>query len=108
MLKTYRAENFKTEVLESGKLILVDFWAQWCSPCRMLTPILTEIAGDVEYELEIGKVNVDEEQGLALEYKITAIPTMLLFKDGELKEKLVGLQSRQEIEETIFRVLGVD
>lgn len=91
------ADNFEQEVLNESKPVLVDFWAAWCGPCKMLSPIVDEIA-EAHSEIKVCKVNVDDEGGLALRFKVMSIPTLILFKDGEVANKLVGLQSRQDIE----------
>lgn len=94
-------ENFENEVLNSDKLVLVDFWAQWCGPCRMLGPIIEEIANDYEGKVKVGKVNVDEQPNLASKYGIASIPTVIVFKNGKPEKTLVGLRSKNEIENMI-------
>ena len=94
------SENFKQEVLQSDKPVLVDFWAPWCGPCRMQGPVLDEIAAETD-AIKIGKVNVDEEQMLALKFGITSIPTLMLFKDGKEADKLVGLRSKEELKQLL-------
>ena len=79
---TLTDENFEQEVLESDKPVLVDFWATWCGPCMMLSPIIEEIAEEYSDFLKVGKVNVDEQPVTSLEYKVSSIPTLMLFKDG--------------------------
>ena len=93
-------ENFETEVLQSDKPVLIDFWATWCGPCRMQGPVLDEIAAETD-AIKIGKVNVDEEQMLALKFGITSIPTLMLFKDGKEADKLVGLRSKEELKQLL-------
>ncbi len=92
------ASNFDAEVKKSGTPVLVDFWAEWCGPCRAIAPMLDELAEASNGKLKIAKVNVDENQDLAAEYGIRAIPTLLIFKGGELKEQLVGAVSRRDLE----------
>ena len=87
------------EAVKTGK-VLVDFWATWCGPCRMQGPVLDEIAAESD-AVKIGKVNVDEEQMLALKFGITSIPTLMLFKDGKEANKLVGLRSKEELKEIL-------
>ena len=97
---TITKDNFEAEVLESRKPVLIDFWATWCGPCRMQGPVLDEIAAETD-AVKIGKVNVDEEQMLALEFGITSIPTLMLFKDGKEADKLVGLRSKEELKQLL-------
>ncbi len=94
---TFNSGNFEQEVLKSTAPVLVDFWAEWCGPCKMVAPILDELAGEYAGRVKMGKVNVDEAQDLAAEYGIRAIPTMLLFKDGQVVEQIVGLRSKPDL-----------
>ena len=89
-------DNFEAEVLKSDKPVLVDFWATWCGPCRMVGPILEEIAGERE-DIKIGKVDVDEERELAGQFGVMSIPTMIVFKDGEAVNKQVGAVPKEII-----------
>ena len=90
---TVTSENFESEVLNSEKPVLVDFWASWCGPCRMLSPIVDEIAEEVQ-TIKIGKVNVDEQQDLAGQFGVMSIPTLILFKNGQPVNKSVGAKSK--------------
>lgn len=89
--------NFENEVLKSGKPVLVDFWAVWCGPCKMVEPELEKLAEEKGDELIVGRLNVDDNRDTAIKYGITAIPTMILFKNGEIAKKLVGVMSKDKI-----------
>jgi len=97
-------ENFKDEVLQSTTPVLVDFWAEWCGPCKMISPILGELADEYEGRVKIAKVNIDEQQGLASEYGIRAIPTLLLFDKGQVADQIVGLRSKRDLKASFDRV----
>ena len=94
---TLNNNNFRQEVLESSIPVLVDFWAAWCGPCRMLAPIIDEVAKEYEGKVKVGKVNVDEEQELAVRYGIASIPTVILFKNGAIANKTIGFGSKAQI-----------
>lgn len=87
-------DNFEKEVLKSDKPVLVDFWAEWCHPCKVLSPIINEIAEEQKDKIKVGKVNVDENQELATKYGIMSIPTVILFKDGNPAEQWIGVQDK--------------
>ena len=90
-------ENFETEVLKSDIPVLVDFWATWCGPCMMLSPVIAELAEELKGKVKVGKVNVDEQNELAMQYRVASIPTLLLFKNGELVKTSVGFMPKTEI-----------
>ena len=91
------SENFEKEVMQSDKPVLIDFWASWCMPCKMLSPTIDEIAEEVEGKVKVGKINVDEEQKLAQEFNVMSIPTLVIIKDGKVQSTSVGVRSKQEI-----------
>ena len=93
---TITKENFDAEVLRSAQPVLLDFWASWCGPCRMLSPIVDEVAEE-RTDVKVGKVNVDEQPELAGEFGVMSIPTLLVFKGGQMADRSVGLVSPQEI-----------
>ncbi len=93
--------NFQKEALESDIPVLVDFYADWCGPCKMIAPIVAELAGEYEGVFKIGKLNVDQEQDTAEKYKVMSIPTLIIFKNGEAVDKVVGLVSKQVLQEKL-------
>jgi thioredoxin 1 len=101
---TLTQDNFATEVLKSAQPILVDFWAEWCGPCKMLGPILDELAGEYDGRVRIGKVNIDDHQMLAAEYGIRSIPTLLLFQQGQVADQIVGLRSKRDLKASFDKV----
>lgn len=96
---------FEKLVLKSDKPVVVDFWASWCGPCRMVAPIMEELAEDFDGKAQIAKVNVDEQGELAAQYRIMSIPTVMVFKDGEVAEKIVGARAKEEFVELINKHL---
>lgn len=104
MVKELTKANFN-ETIMSSNVVLVDFWASWCGPCRMVSPIIDEIAEDYDGKIVVGKVNVDDEGALAAEYAVVSIPTVILFKDGKPVEKLVGAHSADDYADMIDKVL---
>ena len=95
-VQTITAENFDELVLHSDKPVLVDFWAPWCGPCRMVSPLVDEIAGERD-DIAVGKVNVDEQPELAMKFGVMSIPTLLVFKGGELTNQAVGARPKEEL-----------
>ena len=96
-IKNCNENDFENEVLKSNLPVIVDFWAEWCGPCKMLTPILEELSNEMKNEINVVKVNLDENQDLAMKYSIRSIPTLLLFKEGNLIDTKVGLLPKSEI-----------
>ena len=89
-------DNYEQEVIKSDKPVLVDFWAQWCGPCRAVAPIMDELADEFDGSVKVGKVNVDEEGELAAKFRIMSIPTVMLFKNGQVVEKVIGARSKAD------------
>ncbi len=94
-------DNWKSEVLESMVPVVVDFWAEWCGPCKAIAPILDEVSGELEGKIKIVKVNVDENQKLAGEFGIRSIPTLLIFKEGVVQEQMVGAMNKAALKEKL-------
>ncbi len=93
-------DNFQSQV-EDGSPLLVDFWAEWCGPCKMVAPVLDELASKYEGKVRIGKLNVDQNQALSVQYQVQSIPTFLLFKDGEVQDRMMGAMPKGAFEKFI-------
>gem|GEM_PF-405947 len=103
---TLTDKNFSEEVLKSQKVVLVDFWAEWCLPCKMMEPILEEIKNEFGDKIKIGKLNVDENPLIASSFMIDAIPALILFKDGKIVQRFTGVQAKEILEEAIKKAIN--
>lgn len=98
--------SFKTEVLESSQPVLVDFWAEWCQPCHALTPVIEQIANDYAGSVKVGKLNIDESPATAATYQIRSIPSVLVFKDGQVVAQMVGIRDKKIYAEALDQASG--
>ncbi|MGE4283468.1 MAG: thioredoxin [Clostridia bacterium] len=100
---TITNDNFEQEVKGSDTPVLVDFWASWCGPCRMVAPVIDELANDFDGKAKVGKLNVDEQRDLAAQFRVMSIPTIMLFKNGDVVDKVVGVKSKEDLAAMIER-----
>lgn len=105
-VKEVNGQEFEQIISDADVPVLVDFWAPWCAPCRMIAPIVEEIAGENSEKLQVVKVNIDDEQAVARKYNIRSIPTLLIFKGGEVQDTLVGAMSKQALSGRLSQVMA--
>ncbi len=101
MAHEFTDANFETEVLNGDNVTLIDLWAEWCGPCRLMTPVVEELSKEYDGKAVIGKLNVDDNPEIPTNYNVRGIPTFLLFKNGELKEKIVGAQTKKFLQDKL-------
>lgn len=104
--KVFTDGNFQSDVLQAGKPVLVDFWAEWCGPCKMLGPIVEKIAEANKEKIEVGKLNVDENPNTPQKYGIQGIPTIIFYKNGEEAQRIVGFQSQEALQKVVDEIAG--
>ena len=104
-VKEFTDDNFKSEVIDSDTPVLVDFWAEWCAPCRALGPTIDKLADEFDGKVKVGKLNIDNHQKTSVDFKVTAIPTVLILKNGEVQEKFVGMAQEGDLKAAIEKHL---
>jgi thioredoxin 1 len=104
LTQVFTDANFDAEVLSADLPVLVDFWAEWCAPCKALTPVINDIAVDYKDRIKVGKVDTDANREISVRFSISAIPTVILFQNGEIREKFVGLRSKKDFQAILDRV----
>jgi thioredoxin 1 len=107
-LQTFTDGNFEESVIKAGELVLVDFWAEWCGPCKRLAPTVDALAVDYAGKVTVGKLNVDDNPNTALKFQIRGIPALLLFKGGQIVESIVGLVPKEDLKKAIDKHIGVE
>lgn len=106
LIVTLTQDNFESEAFKSATPVLVDFWAEWCGPCKMIAPVLDELASEYQGKVKIAKVNVDDHQGLAAQFRVSSIPTLLVIKNGQVAEQMVGAKSKRDLKASLDRALA--
>jgi thioredoxin 1 len=101
MATEFSDQNFDVEVLQSAEPVLVDFWAPWCGPCRMIAPLVEELSKEYAGTVKVGKLNIDDSPGIAANYGVNSIPTLMIFKGGEVVERFVGVQPKKKLQEAL-------
>ncbi len=102
----FTKQNFETEVLQSDVPVLVDFYADWCGPCKMMAPVVEKLAEELAGQAKVGKINVDDEGALAQQYRVVSIPTFLIFKNGEVVDTMVGAMSAAALKDKLMKAIG--